>query len=118
MNAKKLNFTLLGLLMLIGGLVKLFVMGPAGVTGMLAGLGFPAAGLAAWALILGELGSGIAILTKWKLDQIIYVPIVIVLAAIVMYWQNPMFAGKLPLQLTQTLVHIVLASNYWLIVQK
>jgi uncharacterized membrane protein YphA (DoxX/SURF4 family) len=114
-EALKWNRILLGLLMLVGGLTKLFMMGPAGLTKMLTGLGFPVAGLLAWGLIGAELGSGIAILTKWKLDHVAYVPVVIVLAAIVMYWKNPMFAGKLPLQLTQTFVHITLASNYYML---
>lgn len=111
----KLNRTLLGLLMLIGGLTKLFLMTPAGLTKMLGGLGFPAAALLAWLLIIAEVGSGIAILASWKLNQVSYIPIVIVLTAIMMYWKNPMFVGKLPLQLTQTLVHLTLASNYFLL---
>lgn len=114
-QAWKWNWALLGLVMLVGGLVKLFVMKAAGLAGMLGSLGFPAPALMAWGLIIAEIGSGVAILAKWKLDQVVWVPIVIVLTAIVMYWKSPMFAGKLPLQLTQTLVHVTLASNYWLL---
>tara|TARA_Y100000310_G_scaffold345863_1_gene471751 strand:+ start:22293 stop:22664 length:372 start_codon:yes stop_codon:yes gene_type:complete len=109
------NLYALGILMLAGGLVKLFVMKSAGLAGMLGGLGFPAPQLMAWVLIVAEIGSGVAILAKYKLEQVVWVPIVIVLTAIVMYWKSPLFAGKLPLQLTQTLVHITLASNYWLL---
>jgi uncharacterized membrane protein YphA (DoxX/SURF4 family) len=110
--AEKVNWVFLGLIMLVGGLVKLFVMGADGVAGMLSTIGFPAAGVLAWVLILAEIGSGIAIFAKWKLPQTAWVPVVIVLGAIPFYWTMPFMAGKLPLQLTQTLVHLALASNY------
>ncbi len=114
-TAGKLNWLLLGLLMFAGGVVKLFVMGAAGVAGMLTAVGFPLSSLLAWVLIVAEIGAGVAIFARWKLDKVVWLPIVIVLAAIPFYWKMPFFAGKLPLQLTQTLVHITLASNYWLL---
>ena len=43
----------LGLLLFIPGLSK--IMNPAGITGMLDGLGFPMAALFAWIVILSEL---------------------------------------------------------------
>ena len=113
--ANKFNWLMLGILMLAGGVVKLFMMGAAGVAGMLGAIGFPAPTFFAWILILAELGAGIAILARWKLEKIVWLPIIIVLAAIPFYWKMPFFAGKIPLQLTQTLVHITLASNFWLL---
>ena len=116
--AWKINWALLGVLMLAGGVVKFFMMGGAGVAKMLTGLGFPAPALLGWILILAELGSGLAILAKWNVEKVVWVPIVIILTAILFYWKMPFFAGKVPLQITQTLVHITLASNYWLLGNK
>jgi uncharacterized membrane protein YphA (DoxX/SURF4 family) len=100
------NRLLLGLLMLIPGLLKLFVMGSGVVTEMLLGIGFPVAGFFAWILILSEIIFGIAILTKWKLEYTVWPPIVIMLVAgFTVAWGNwPTFIS-----------HLVIASNYWMI---
>ena len=74
-TAMKINWILLGLVMLIPGLLKLFVMKPAAVTGMLEGFGFPGASFFAWILILGEILSGVLILARYKLDKVVYIPI-------------------------------------------
>lgn len=75
---------LLGLLMLVAGLLKLFVSGPDGVSGMLSSLALFswAAGFWAWILIIGEIGSGIAILSSWKLKYTAYVPVIILAVAV------------------------------------
>ena len=103
------NRILLGLVMLIPGLLKLFVSKPAGVVDMLSGMGFPAATFFAWVLILSEIVFGIAILANWKTEYTVWPPIIIMLvAAFTASW------GKWPL----FLMHLVVASNYLLIRKK
>lgn len=99
------NRILLGLLMLIPGLLKLFVMKPAAIEGMLSGIGFPVPMFFAWVLILSEIVFGIAILANWKMEYSVWPPIVILLiAAFTVYWGNwPTFIS-----------HIVICSNYLL----
>lgn len=102
-HLKLINRILLGLVMLIPGLMKLFVLGPTVVVGMLAGFGFPAATFFAWVLILSEIVFGIAILANWKLNYTVWPPIVILLVAA--------FTAQIN-NVAQILVHIALASNY------
>lgn len=77
-----INLILLGLLMIIPGLSKLFIAGPNSVSAYLASLGFPLPQFFVWILILLEIGSGVAILARWKLDIVKYIPAVILLIAI------------------------------------
>lgn len=101
------NWILLGLLMLVPGLIKLFVFEPSGVSGMLSGnvLFSWAPTFWAWILIIGEIGSGIAILTKWRVKHVMWIPVIIlVIAAFTSNWNNwPGF-----------ILHLLAASNYWL----
>ncbi len=105
------NRVMLGLIMLVSGLMKLFVIKPENVTGMLSGIGFPAASFFAWILILSEIVFGIAILVKWKLEYSVWPPIVIMLVAIFTIYVG----GEKGPQWSQILIHLTLASNYWLI---
>ncbi len=102
--AKKLNWLLLGFVMLIPGLLKLFVMGPTAIINMLASFGIPAPGFFAWVLIIGEISSGIAILARWNLKYVGYIPIIILLVAT--------FTAHLG-NWVNMLVHLALASNFW-----
>ncbi len=99
------NRILLGLLMLIPGLLKLFVMGPGTITGMLSGIALFswAPSFWAWVLILAEIVFGIAILASWKLKYSVWPPVIImVVAAFTTSWGNwPVF-----------MMHLVIASNY------
>jgi uncharacterized membrane protein YphA (DoxX/SURF4 family) len=98
------NRMFLGLIMLIPGLIKLIGMGPAAITGMLAGLGFPAAGFLAWTLIAAEIGFGLAILLNWKLHLTTYPPMIILgLAAFTMH------IASVPL----ILLHLGAMTNYF-----
>ena len=84
-NFALINRILLGLLMLLAGLYKLFgPTGPAGVTGMLSGIFLFswAAGFWAWVLIIGEIGSGIAILSNWKIKYTAIIPVIILSIAV------------------------------------
>src|SRR3989344_2462272 len=60
--AVKVNQVLLGLVMLIPGLYKLFVLGPSAVVAMLESFGFPVALLFAWLLIVSEIFFGAAVI--------------------------------------------------------
>ncbi|MEK6800631.1 MAG: DoxX family protein [Nanoarchaeota archaeon] len=104
--AMKVNWLLLGLLMLVAGLVKLFIMKPSAVVGMLSGMGFPAATFFAWILILSEIVFGALILAKWKLKYTVIPPmIILIIAAFATNWGN--WAGLL--------LHLLAASNYWVL---
>ena len=108
-TAKTTNWILLGLLMLVAGLIKLFVMGPAAITGMLTGMGFPAPAFFAWVLILAEIISGALILLRWNLKYVVYVPmIILVIAAFTANWGN----------WASFILHLVAVSNYWLLGQE
>lgn len=108
MNHKNLmtaNRILLGLVMLIPGLMKLFVIGSDGVSQMLSGIALFAwaPGFWTWVLILSEIVFGIAILAKWKLEYSVWPPVVIlVVAAFTANWGN---WGSL-------VMHLAVASNY------
>jgi len=110
-NAILANRVLLGLLMLVAGLIKLFVMGSDKIVGMLAGFGFPAAGFFAWVLILSEIIFGLAILANYKLRLTTIPPIIIILVA-------ALFANLLSEAATNwnlLIMHLVVATNYWII---
>lgn len=66
-----------GLLFLLPGIMKL--MDPAGITGMLSGLGFPAPSLFAWVLLLSEIVFGASLIVGWKTKYTTW-PLIIVLA--------------------------------------
>ena len=66
----------LGLLFIIPGVSKL--MDLSGITGMLGGLGFPAAGLFAWILLLSEIIFGITLVLGWKTQKTAW-PLVLIL---------------------------------------
>ena len=110
-NIVTVNRVLLGLLVLVAGLMKLFVVEPSGVMGMLSKnvLFAWAPGFWAWVLILSEIVFGIAILASWKLKYTVWPPIVIMLvAAFTVYWGN----------WTTMLMHLVIASNYLMLSYK
>jgi len=74
-----INIVLLGLLMLIPGLTKLFVYEISGVSSMLSGIFLFSWAPMFWAVILiaGEISSGLAFLARWKLKYVAYLPVII-----------------------------------------
>src|SRR3989338_2576905 len=102
--AEKVNWILLGLTMLVAGLLKVFVITPEGVSGMFAGLGFPAPTVLAWIVIVAEIVSGALILAKWRLKYVVYVTIIILIVAT--------FTANLG-NYVNMLIHLALAANYW-----
>ncbi len=100
---KLTNRIILGLLMLVPGLLKIFVNTPEGVTGMLSGFGFPAPAFLAWVLIISEIAFGIAILANYKIKYTVIPPMIILLgAAFTANW------GSWP----SFLLHIAAVANY------
>ncbi len=84
-----LNRVLLGLIFLVAGLMKLFVMGSGAVASMLDGLGFPAAVFFAWVLIVFEIVCGAAIIFNWQMKYTVWPPIIIlVVATFTAHWAN------------------------------
>ena len=67
----------LGILFIVPGLNKL--SNPAMIIGMLGDLGFPAASLFGWILLLSEVGFGAAVLVGYKVKQTVW-PLVLILA--------------------------------------
>jgi len=107
-NLETTNRILLGLLMLVPGLLKLFSLGAGAVTGMLSRIGLFswAPGFWAWVLILSEILFGIAILAKWKLEYTVIPPMIILLvAAFTFAWGS----------WSSFLLHLVAVSGYSLI---
>jgi uncharacterized membrane protein YphA (DoxX/SURF4 family) len=101
-----INRLLLGLVMIIPGLLKLFQFTPAGVAKMLGGFGFPMPLFWAWLLILSEIIFGIAILIGFKLKWTIIPPVIILLVAAFTAHKGDW---------SRLLIHLVLVSNYFVL---
>lgn len=101
---KLTNRILLGLVMLVPGLFKLWslIQGNFGVPGFLASLGFPIPTFFAWVLMLCEIVFGIAILASWKLKYTIWPPVVILVVAALTTSLN---------QASSLLLHLAAAAN-------
>ena len=109
-----INRILLGLVLLVSGLIKLFVMKPNAVTEMLTGMGFPIPLILAWILILSEIVFGTAIFVKWNLKQSVIPAIIIFVVAAFTFWTYGPGAQNGP-NWGQVLIHLALASNCWLL---
>ncbi len=88
----------LGLLFLVPGIFK--ITNPAGIIGMLGGLGFPLATFFGWLVILSEIGFGLALLLGYKVKYTVWPLIVIMIVAIFSvtlpgFIKNPTSAGSL-----------------------
>jgi putative oxidoreductase len=106
MYAVTITRVILGLVMLIPGLMKLFVMGSSAFAGMLAGLGFPAATFFAWVVIISEIIFGLAIIANYKVRLTAIPPLIIVLVAA--------FTVHLSMATVPNfLSHLALASMFW-----
>jgi len=106
---------LLGLLMLVPGLLKLFVIGAEGVTGMMSGIALFswAPAFWAWVLIFFEIGSGLAILGSWKLKYTTIFPSIILFIATITVGINWSALGQTGW--SNVLLHLVAVSNYLLL---
>jgi uncharacterized membrane protein YphA (DoxX/SURF4 family) len=106
------NVILLGLLMLVPGLLKLFSYKVSGVSSMLSGIFLFAWAPAFWAviLIIGEIGSGLAILTRWKLKYTAWIPVIILTVATLTVAIKWSAIGTT--NWTNLLFHLIAISNY------
>ena len=94
---------LTGILFLVPGIMKL--MDPAGITGMLTGLGFPAPSFFAWVLLLSEIIFGASLVVGWKTRYIVW-PLAIVLVVATVTVALP-GALKNPMGWVNVLFHLV-----------
>jgi uncharacterized membrane protein YphA (DoxX/SURF4 family) len=112
-TAKTVNRLFLGLVMLVPGLSKVFVMGADKITGMLTGIGFPIPSVFAWILIIAEISTGAAILANWKVKYAYLPPVVIlVIAALTVNWFTSQTGAP---NWSQIIIHFALASNFLVI---
>ena len=113
--AAKTHWILLGLLMLVPGLMKLFVMGPSAITGMLSGISLFAWAPAfwAWILILSEIIFGVLILAKYKLKHTTIPPMIILAVATLFVTINWNSLGET--QWTTVLFHLIAITGYWML---
>lgn len=114
MNHKNLvvaNRILLGLLMFVPGMVKLF-NGSEGVSGMLSGIFLFswAPGFWAWVLILSEIVFGIAILANWKIEKTKYPPVIILTVAVLFVTIKWDSIGSTPW--SSLIFHLLAIVNY------
>lgn len=111
--AFKVLWILLGVLVLIPGLLKLFMAGPSAVATMLSGIKlFSWAPLFwAWILIAVEIISGALILARWKLRYTTIPPMIVLLVAVLfvtIQWND--LAGT---AWSAVLLHLVAIGGYW-----
>lgn len=109
--ASKINWILLGLVLLIPGLLKLFVAGQGAISDMLSGIALFAWAPAfwAWVLIASEIVAGGMILMRKQLHIWASIgAIILLVAALTVHW------GTWP----NVLVHLVVASNFWMLALK
>ncbi|MBS3093057.1 DoxX family protein [Candidatus Pacearchaeota archaeon] len=76
----------LATLFLYTGINKL--MSPSGITGILQGLGFPAATALGWIVLLSEVIFGLALLTGWKVKYAVW-PLIIILTMAILFVAMP-----------------------------
>lgn len=112
-TATKVNWILLGLLMLVPGLLKLIVSGPSAITSMISSIVlFAWAPLFwAWILILSEIIFGVLILAKWKLNYTTIPPIIILAVAtlfLLIKWTSLTSTSW-----SSVLLHLVAITGYW-----
>lgn len=72
---------LTGMLFLPAGIMKL--MDPAGIIGMLSGLGFPSPPFLAWVLLLSEIIFGASLIVGWKTKYNVWPLFIILLVAMI-----------------------------------
>jgi uncharacterized membrane protein YphA (DoxX/SURF4 family) len=118
-NLKNVNIALLGLLMLVPGLLKLF---DTGVNNLASGL-MANNPLFAWApmfwavvLVVAEIGSGVAVLTRWKLKYTAYVPVIILAVATLTTTINWSAIGQT--QWSSVFFHLIAIANYLMLAHK
>ncbi|RJQ22499.1 DoxX family protein [Candidatus Woesearchaeota archaeon] len=98
----------LGGIFLIAGLMKL--MGPSGVVGMLANLGFPLPTAWAWLLIVTELLFGAAVLLGFQLKYTTVPLAIVLIVASIVNFQSGVMMGLKDLVLLSGLISLWLSG--------
>lgn len=122
--AFKMQWILLGLLMLVPGLLKLFsAFGPnangiPGVVGLLGGIALFswAPAFWAWVLVAAEIVFGVLILAKYKLKYTTIPPMIILAVATLFVsidWAN--LGGT---AWPSVLFHLIAITGYWMLMEK
>lgn len=112
------NRILLGLLMLVPGLTKLFVVGADGISGMLGGIFLFswAPVFWAWVLILSEIVFGIAIIANWKVEKTAWPPILIMVIAVL--FMTIKWTEMAKTQWSSVIFHLIAITGYLMISKK
>lgn len=101
---------LLGLFMLIPGLIQLYAFGPEGVSVLFSSFGFPFPLFWAWILIGAQLLAGLALLARYRVSTIAWIPVVVVsltLLLIVIKWGDVVHTN-----LSSLLLHLIALVGY------
>lgn len=112
-----INTILLGLLMLVPGIQKL-IGGAANVAGFLSTnwLLSWAPMFWAWVLIIAEIGSGLAILARWKLNKVAWIPVIILGVAFITV--SISWTSLSNTVWTSAIMHLVVIINYVILAKK
>ncbi len=105
------NRILLGILFLMSGIMKAFIIKPSGAAGFFAQLGIPAPLFFVWVVMLSEIIFGVALLAKYKLDLAVLPLIVImIVAALTAYapWKSAQNIGIF-------MMHLIIAADLWIV---
>jgi putative oxidoreductase len=94
----------LGLLFLLPGLSKL--SNPAGIIGMLGGMGIPAATLMGWILILSEIGFGGALLAGYQTKKVVW-PLLVIMVVALLAVHIPAWIASAPMAMISVLTHVL-----------
>jgi putative oxidoreductase len=94
----------LGLLFLLPGLSKL--ANPAGIIGMLGGMGIPMATLMGWILILSEIGFGGALLVGYRVKKVVW-PLLVIMVVALLAVHVPAWIAAAPMAMISVLTHVL-----------
>ncbi|MEK6855354.1 MAG: DoxX family protein [Nanoarchaeota archaeon] len=94
----------LAALFIVPGIGKL--INPAGIIGMLSGLGFPAASFFGWIVLLSEIIFGLALLVGWKVKYTTW-PLIIILIVATLIVHIPAVSMENPMTLLNVLFHLI-----------
>ncbi len=117
-NSSKVQWILLGLLMLIPGILKLVVMKPAAISSMLGGIVLFAWAPTfwAWVLILSEIVFGVLILARWNLKYTTIPPMIIL--AIATLFVTIKWDALAETQVGSVIFHLIGITGYWMLCEQ
>lgn len=114
-HAVLINRLLIGLLFLMTGIMKAFVMKPGAVAGFFGSLGIPIPLFFAWVVLLSEIIFGLALLANYKVElTVLPLMIILIVASLtaVAPWKN------FPQNMSGFFMHLIITANLWMIGSK